>query len=116
MLRGLPLSNELGWWSMHSGSSSPGSSSLGTSCAWGSCWSVQTCSFGTATCDSSCDPVWCECISTHANDTSNTVECSDDMICIWAHGMGSLAYNYIFYKVVHIIEEHVPQNMHLLFY
>jgi hypothetical protein len=38
MLRGLPLSNELGWWSTYSGNSSPCSSSSGTTYAWGSCW------------------------------------------------------------------------------
>jgi hypothetical protein len=33
MLRALPFLNELGWWSGHSGNSTSGSSSRGTSCA-----------------------------------------------------------------------------------
>jgi hypothetical protein len=41
---GLPRSNELGWWSMHSSKSSPCTSSSGTSCAWISCASVPICS------------------------------------------------------------------------
>jgi hypothetical protein len=113
MLRGLPLSNELGWWSTHSGSSSPGSSSSGTSCAWGSCWSVQACSSGTATCDSSCDPVWCKCISKHANDASDyggMLWWHDMQMSTWNEQFG---YNYIFYKVVHVIKNMYP-NMHLI--
>jgi hypothetical protein len=92
MLRGLPLSNELGWWFTHSGNSSPGSSSSGTSYAWGSCWSVQVCSSGTANCDSSCDPVWCNCISNHVDGASEAVECYDDMICRWAHWTDRMNY------------------------
>jgi hypothetical protein len=59
MFWGLPLSNELGWWSTHSRSSSPGSSASGTSYAWISYGSALVCSFGTTTGTYSCDPVWC---------------------------------------------------------
>jgi len=59
MLQGLPLSNELGWWSTHSGSSSSGSLASGTSCAWISYGSTLAYSSDTAIRTSSYDPVWC---------------------------------------------------------
>ena len=58
MLRGLPLSKELGRWSGHSGSSSTSSSSAsGTSCCCTS--SCSSGSSGMTTGFSVCDPVWC---------------------------------------------------------
>jgi hypothetical protein len=103
MLWGLPRSNELGWWSTHSDKSSPWSSSSDTSCAWSSCRSVLVYSSCTTTGDSFCDPVWCNCISKHANGASDAVICydHDDMICRWTHW--DLKYSLetkSFYKVV----------------
>ena len=58
MLRGLPLSKELGRWSGHSGSSSTSSpSASGTSCCCTSNCSSD--SSGMTTGFSVCDPVWC---------------------------------------------------------
>ena len=58
MLRGLPLSKELGRWSGHSGSSSMSSSSAsGTS--YGCTSNCSSGSSGRTTVFSVCDPVWC---------------------------------------------------------
>jgi hypothetical protein len=38
------------------------------------------------------------------------VECYDDMICRWAIELIVWNTDNIFYKVVHIIQEHIPQN------
>jgi hypothetical protein len=85
MLRGLPRSNELGWWSTHSGRSSPCSSSSGTSYAWIFCGSAPVCSSCTATCTSSCDPIWCICISDYASGASDEMAYDDHdcMQCNW---------------------------------
>jgi hypothetical protein len=83
----LPRSKELGWWSTHSGKSSPCSSTSETSCAWISCGSVPACSSCTATYTSSCDPVWYNCISTYANGASDAMT-YDDRDCMqirWTH-------------------------------
>jgi hypothetical protein len=66
MLWGLSLSKELGWWSTHSRSSSPGSSASCTSYARTSYWSTPACSSDTATGSSSCDPV-CAYVGGHEN-------------------------------------------------
>jgi hypothetical protein len=107
MLRGLPHSKELGWWSTHSGRSSSCSSISGTSCAWISCRPDPVCSSWTATCNSSCDSVWCNYISKYANGASDAVICydHDDMIYRWTHW--DLWYRLEvkpFHKVVNIIQ------------
>jgi hypothetical protein len=117
MLWGLPRSNELGWWSTHSGKSSPCSSSSSTSCAWISCGSDPVCSSCTATGNSSCDHVWCNCISKHANGASDTVGCydHDDMICRWTHwDLWHRLEIKPFYKVVNIIHSVTTRTCHLL--
>jgi hypothetical protein len=73
MLRGLPRSKELGWWSTHSGRSSSYSSTSDTSYAWASGGSDLVCSSWTVTSNSSCDLVWCKCISKHVNRASDVV-------------------------------------------
>jgi hypothetical protein len=85
MLRGLPLSKKLGWWSTHSGRSFPCSSISGTSCAWISCGSVPACSSYTATCTSTCNPVWCIGISEYAIGASCEMTYDDHncMQCSW---------------------------------
>jgi hypothetical protein len=85
MLRGLPRSKELGWWSMHSGRSSPCSSTSSTSSAWISCGSAPAYSSCTATCTSSCDPVWCIWISEYAIGASDEMAFDDRdcMQCRW---------------------------------
>jgi hypothetical protein len=106
MLRGLPRSKELGWWSTHSGRFSFCSSISGTSCACIFYGSDPVCSSWTATCNSS-DPVWCNCISKYTNNASDVVVCDDydDMICRWTHW--DLWYRLEvkhFYKVVNLIQ------------
>jgi hypothetical protein len=85
MLQGLPLSKELGWWPTHSARSSPWSSVLGTSCAWISYGSTPAYSSCTDTCTSSCDPVWCICISNYAIGASDemTYDAHDCMQYRW---------------------------------
>jgi hypothetical protein len=85
MLRGLPRSKELGWWSTHSGRSSSCSSTSGTSCAWISCGSAPVCSSCTAICTSSYDPVWCICVSDYVIGASDEMAYDDHdcMKCRW---------------------------------
>jgi hypothetical protein len=83
MLRGLPRSKKLGWWSTHSGRSSPYSSTSATSYVWISYGSALACSSCTATCTSSCDPVWCNCISEDASGASDAMAYDDHDSMQW---------------------------------
>jgi hypothetical protein len=77
MLRGLPLSKKLGWWSTHSSRSSPYSSASGTSCAWIFCGSAPASSSYTVTWTFSYDPVWCVGISDYASGASDKMAYDD---------------------------------------
>jgi hypothetical protein len=90
MLQGLPFSNELGWWSVHSGNSTSCSSSPGTSCEIPPSGSSR---FTTGV--SSCDPVWC--IRIRENEECTWYE--NDIWWTWV-----LAYEWtlllLFYRVL----------------
>jgi hypothetical protein len=109
MLRGLPLSKELGRWSGHSWSSSTSFSST-SSTSYGCTSSCSSGSSGTMTGFSACDLVWCICISAYARGALDE-KAHNDYACIqgrwtWLALLGRVEVKF-FYKVVNIIQEHV---------
>jgi hypothetical protein len=80
MLRGLPLSKELGQWSGHSESSST-SSSFASVTSWGCTSGCSLGSLGTTTRLSVCDPVWCRCVSAYAKGASDEKNTMNMLAC-----------------------------------